>query len=85
VTSPLHSIEEAAQLLGVPVERLNAAVAAVGVRAEPHGLGGPLYIPSFELERLRELVEHAAWRRRHRDDPIQRWLRGRAGQALDVS
>jgi hypothetical protein len=80
----LHSIEEAAQLLGMPVERLHAAVAAGRVRTAPDGLDGPPYVPSFELERLRELVEHAAWRRRHRDDPIQRWLRGRVSASEGI-
>ncbi len=64
-TYTLHPIEEVAQLLGMTVERLNAGVASRRVRAEPFGLGGPPRIPSYELARLRELVEHAAWRERH--------------------
>ncbi len=72
----MHPIEQDAQLLGVTPASLRAGIASGRVRTERLSLSGePRYIPSYELARLRELAEHAAWRRRHRDDAIQRLRR----------
>lgn len=79
----LRSPDQAAQLLGVPVEHVHAGITAGRIRTEARCVGGPRYVPSYELARLRELVAHAAWRRRHQDDPIQRWRRARDQHVKD--